>query len=254
MHLGGQAGNRGYAMAAVLVSVAVLSILMTALLPVWRQQMQREKEAELAFRGEQYARAIDLYQRSNGGQNPPSLEALVSGRFIRKKYKDPMSEDGEFLPLAAGANQPTAPGGPGGPGRGGTPQRGSGPQASGPQRGGGPSPGLGGSQPGGVQGGGGIITVVSKNKDSSIRVYNGATHYNEWRFVYNRPGRQGGPGGPGRGGPGGGPMSDRPGTGPPGRGGPPPFGPGRGGGPGRGRGDGRGGGPGRGMNPGGRGQ
>ncbi|HJR61155.1 MAG TPA: hypothetical protein VJ813_17215, partial [Vicinamibacterales bacterium] len=114
MDLEGQAGQRGYAMAAVLMSVAVMAIVMSALLPVWRQQMQREKEAELAFRGEQYARAIYLFQRANGGQNPPSLDVLVSGRYIRKKYKDPMTEDGEFLPLSVGANQPGAPGGPAG--------------------------------------------------------------------------------------------------------------------------------------------
>ena len=96
MHLEGQANQRGYAMAAVLVGVAIMSIVMSALLPVWRQQVQREKEAELAFRGEQYARAIYLFQRANGGRNPPSLDVLVSGRFIRKKYKDPMTEDGEF--------------------------------------------------------------------------------------------------------------------------------------------------------------
>jgi type II secretory pathway pseudopilin PulG len=270
MYLEGQAGQRGYAMAAVLMSVAVMAIVMSALLPVWRQQMQREKEAELAFRGEQYARAIYLFQRSNGGQNPPSLDVLVSGRYIRKKYKDPMTEDGEFLPLSVGANQPGMPGGPAGqrgagPGsqRGGAPGIGAtigsaggsqptgsgrgGSQPTGLGRGGGqPSPGLGGSQPtGGVQGGGGIITVVSKSKEASIRIYNGASHYNEWRFLYNARGR----GAPGReGGPGGGPTQGRPGVGAPGQGGRGPAGPGRSGAPSRG------GGPGRGLSSGGRGQ
>jgi len=264
MYLGGQAGERGYAMAAVLISVALMSIVMTALLPVWRQQMQREREAELAFRGEQYARAIYLFQRSNGGMNPPSLDALVQGRYIRKKYKDPTNGE-DFLPLSVGANQPGPQGGGagergGGPGqRGGGPgQRGGGPSPGlggsqpGGQRGAGPSPGLGGQQPGGVQGGGGVITVVSQNKDASIRVYNGATHYNEWRFMYNARGQRGNPQG-GFGGPG----QDRPGApgvGSPGRGGrrggPGAGGPGRGGrrggasidNPGRRSGPGRGGG------------
>ncbi|HVH55906.1 MAG TPA: type II secretion system protein [Vicinamibacterales bacterium] len=253
MYLEGQGRERGYALAAVLISVAIMSIVMTALLPVWRQQMQREKESELAFRGEQYARAIYLFQRKNGGQFPPSIDALVQGRYLRKKYKDPMTPDGEFLPLSVGANQPGPQGGPagqrgGGPGqRGGAPgQRGAGPQG-GFQPGGQPSPGLGGSQPGGVQGGGGIRTVVSKSKEASIRIYNGASHYNEWQFLYNARGR----GGP-QGAPGGGPTQGRPGVGAPGQGGPPGSGgPGRGVGPGRGIGPGRGGGPGRGFNPGG---
>lgn len=259
MHLEGQAGQRGYAMAAVLMSVAVMAIVMSALLPAWRQQMQREKEAELAFRGEQYARAIYLFQRSNGGMNPPSLDVLVSGRYIRKKYKDPMTEDGEFLPLAVGANQPGVQGGPAGQ-RGGPAQRGGGPgqrgaapggrgggAGTGPSMGGGrsgqPSPGFGGSQtPGGVQGGGGIMTVRSKSKEASIRIYNGASHYNEWNFVYNARGR----GAPGReGGPGGGPTQRRPGVGAPGQGGRGPAGQG----PGRG-GPARRGGPGRSFRPG----
>ncbi|CAN5882012.1 hypothetical protein BH24ACI5_BH24ACI5_02020 [soil metagenome] len=232
MYLEGQAGQRGYAMAALLMSVGVMAIVMSALLPVWRQQAQREKEAELAFRGEQYARAIYLFQRATGGQYPPSLDALVQGRHLRKKYKDPMTEDGEFLPLAAGANQPGQPGQPGGPGRGG------GPATGGAGRGGQPSPGLGGTV-GGTQPGGGIIRVVSKSKEPSIRIYYGAAHYNEWQFIYNRQGR-GGPG-PGRGGPGGGPTQGMPGVGGPGRQGGPPTGPGGRQGPGGGTGPGRGG-------------
>jgi type II secretory pathway pseudopilin PulG len=256
MYLEGQGRERGYALAAVLISVAIMSIVMTALLPVWRQQMQREKESELAFRGEQYARAIYLFQTKNGGQFPPSIDALVQGRYLRKKYKDPMTPDGEFLPLSVGANQPGPQGGPagqrgGGPGqRGGAPgQRGADPQGGFQPGRGQPGPGLGGSQPGGVQGGGGIRTVVSTSKEASIRIYNGASHYNEWQFLYNARGR-GGPGQPGA--PGGGPTQGRPGVGAPGQGGPPGSGgPGRGVGPGRGIGPGRGGGPGRGFNPGG---
>ena len=175
MQLEGQGRQAGYALAAVLISVAIMSIVMTALLPVWRQQMQREKEAELAFRGEQYARAIYLFNVKNGGQFPPSIDALVQGRYLRKKYKDPMTEDGEFLPLSVGANQPGPQGGAAG-GRGAGPGQGSGGRGLGSgQRGGAPSPGLGGSQPpGGARGGGGIRMVVSQSKEASIRVYNGA--------------------------------------------------------------------------------
>ena len=243
MHLEGQGRQAGYALAAVLISVAIMSIVMTALLPVWRQQMQREKEAELAFRGEQYARAIYLFNVKNGGQFPPSIDALVQGRYLRKKYKDPMTEDGEFLPLSVGANQPGPQGGAAG-GRGAGPGQGSGGRGLGSgQRGGAPSPGLGGSQPpGGARGGGGIRMVVSQSKEASIRVYNGATHYNEWRFLYNARGR----GANQQGQPGGGPTQGRPGVGAPGRGG----GPGRGAGPGRGTGPGRGAGPRRGAGPG----
>jgi hypothetical protein len=105
-------------------------------------------------------------------------------------------------------------------------------------------------------GGGGIVGVTSSSKAPSIRIYNGATHYNEWRFIYAPPAAAPGTGGaPGAATPGqrGGGQRGQPGqtnqTGPfaPGRGGQGQGGPGRGpGGPGAG-GPGRG--PGGGTNP-----
>ena len=71
-------GERGYAMAALLVALAVMAILMSVAMPVWRQQARREKEAELVWRGEQYARAIALYnfkmqQQGRGGLTLPPV-------------------------------------------------------------------------------------------------------------------------------------------------------------------------------------
>ena len=115
MYLRGQAsraatcekpGNSaGYAMAALLVAIAVMTVMLSVAMPVWRHEMQREREAELVFRGEQYVRAIDLFQRKYAGALPPTVDLLVTERFLRKKYKDPMTEDGEFRIVAAGAQQ-----------------------------------------------------------------------------------------------------------------------------------------------------
>ncbi len=257
-------GQRGYAMAALLVSIGVLMVIMSVAMPVWRTQAQREKEAELIFRGEQYARAVNLYTRKMGpGNFPPSIDVLVQQRFLRKKYKDPMTPDGEFeiITAASGAGQP-------GVGRGNQPPQPGGRGALGPStglsappssmgapggRGQSPSPFAGtqpsplGQPPFGQAGGGGIMGVRSKSKESSYRVYNGATHYNEWNFLFanvsNRPGvpgrggRPGVPGQPGQGGP----FISTPdgrGRGPGGRGGDTPrgFGPGIQPGIGRGRG------------------
>ena len=246
---GGQGGQRGYAMAALLVSIGVMMVVMTVAMPVWRTQAQREKEAELVFRGEQIARAINLYMRKMGGGNyPPSLDVLVQNRFLRKKYKDPMTKDGEWdVILAAG----------GVPGQGGPTQqtpgiggRRSGAPSSGlsapPSRNSSPSPSpFAGNQMGAA---GGMMGVRSKSKESSFRLYKGnGTHYNEWLFLFssvsNRPGAPGGqtaPGLPGRG-------SQVPGMpiGPGGRRGQPGIGPGSDGGRGP-----RGFGPGMGANPG----
>jgi type II secretory pathway pseudopilin PulG len=53
MDLERQGEERGYAMAALLVSLAVMSVLLSVILPAWHHEVQREKEAELVFRGEQ---------------------------------------------------------------------------------------------------------------------------------------------------------------------------------------------------------
>jgi len=77
MHLAGQGeivwrrDERGYAMAALIVGLAVMAVLMTVAMPVWKQTVQREKEAELVFRGEQYAHAIGMFQRKDGECLPP---------------------------------------------------------------------------------------------------------------------------------------------------------------------------------------
>ncbi|HSC26239.1 MAG TPA: type II secretion system protein, partial [Vicinamibacterales bacterium] len=244
MGLRGQDRERGYAMAALLVSLAVMSVLMSVALPVWRQQAQREKEAELAFRGEQYARAIALYRHKNANNFPPSIDVLVQGRYLRKKYRDPMTPDGEFriIPVGGAAGSQGQQGGrsgtPPAPGRSNTPT----PPAAGS--------GLASTQ-GGTFAGGGIMGVASKSAETSIRIYRGQTRYDMWPFTFNVSNRPGGsmpmagaPGGRGERQPG--PGGAGPGRGGPGRGGPGRGGPGRGG-PGRGLG------PGRGMDSDGRG-
>jgi type II secretory pathway pseudopilin PulG len=183
--------DRGYAMAALLVGMSVMAVLMSALLPVWTHLATREKEEELIFRGRQYARAIGLFQRKFANTPPPSIEVLVDQRFLRKKYKDPITND-DFQLIYA--NQPVAGGG------------GTSPVA--PRPGQPPSANLStpaqqtlqsgfGSTGAGPQGG--VIGVTSKSKDASIKLYNGRDHYNQWAFVYiqtaQRPGESAGPGG-----------------------------------------------------------
>jgi len=205
----------GYAMAALLVMVALLMLLMTAAMPVWRHDVKREKEEELVFRGLQYVRAIRLYQ-ARTQTFPPSIDALVQGHFLRKKYKDPITND-DFVTLSA------AGGAAGQIGQAGTiGQRGQVGQAGQPGQPRTPQSPLT-SQPSSPfsspQGStvGGIIGVVSKSKEESIRIYQGRTHYNEWQFVYvaAQPGLPGGPGGIGGrgrpGGPGGQPVPGGPG-------------------------------------------
>ncbi len=113
--------ERGFAMAALLVAMTVMAIMMGVLLPAWRTQVQREREAELVFRGQQYVQAIELYSRRYGGF-PTSLDSLTSqnNRFLRKVYKDPVTgEDFQLVYFGQVALAPPAQAGqPGQAGRG----------------------------------------------------------------------------------------------------------------------------------------
>jgi type II secretory pathway pseudopilin PulG len=207
MQLRGQekrTAERGYAMAALLVAMSIMAVMMTVAMPVWKQASQREKEEELVFRGQQYVHAIGLFKRKFGNASPPSIDVLVDQRFLRKKYKDPITNDA-FQPLTetqgvtGGISAPQG-GGASTPGATAT-------------RTGAPTTGTAGARPLGTStigtpgagaGGGGIIGVTSKSKDKSIRLYNGRTHYNEWAFVFvqqvQQPVQQPPPPGGGRGG------------------------------------------------------
>jgi type II secretory pathway pseudopilin PulG len=195
-------------MAALLVGMAVMAIFMSAALPVWSTATKRAREEELVFRGEQYARAIALYQRKYANALPPSIDVLINERFLRRKYSDPVT-NGEFQALTGSLGQGTPGGGadPGGArgatGATGTAQQGaqgrggqSAPQGLGRQGGGLAAQQGGFAGAGGPFAAGGIIGVASKSTDKSLRLYNGRGAYNEWTFVaQQRQLQAGGPGG-----------------------------------------------------------
>ena len=193
MKLQGQVGRaeRGYAMAAMLVTLAIMSVMLSVAMPAWRQMVQREKEEELIFRGQQYARAIGLFQRRYAAAYPPDVETLVKQKFLRKKYADPMVPDGEFQVLYQGMQGQPGMQGPAGQagrqGQVGTRQRGIAQQqqpAGSLSGAAGSGSGQAGSRFGTVGPRGGVIGVASKSTATSIRLYNGRNHYNEWQFIY----------------------------------------------------------------------
>jgi type II secretory pathway pseudopilin PulG len=247
MKLAGQATTQatrqaGYAMAVLLVAMSVMAVMLSVAMPVWRQASQREKEEELVFRGLQYTHAIGLFQRKYANAFPPNFDVLVNEKFLRKKFKDPITAE-DFVPILAGQSPAAGStqagrGAPGGTGATGMAPTQPAAQAGGPGR-----PATGGPGSGPV---GGIVGVTSKSKDKSIRLYNGRSHYNEWQFVYTpqlqAPGAGGAPGAgvPGQRGGQQGQNPLNPGGGIGGRGGRGGPGTGRPGGPG---------GPGRGFNP-----
>lgn len=230
MYLAGQGAHsprreQGYAMAVLLVGLAVMAILLSVAMPVWRQANQREKEEEYLWRANQIVRGIVLFGRKRANAMPNSLDDLVNSneKYLRKKYKDPITgDDFELLRQGSVATLPgQIAGQPQVTGRGATPapRPGTSPSLSGAQSG----------QRGQTFGAGPIIGVTSKSKAESVRNYKGRTHYNEWMVTtadYRSPlggpaAQQGQPGAPG--------APGMPGRGGPGQRGQPPFPPGRGG-------------------------
>lgn len=86
----------GYTILLVIFAVTVLAIGLMVAVPVWETQIQREKEAELIFRGQQYMEAVRIFQEKNPGRFPRELDELLEEKCIRKLFKDPMTEHGEW--------------------------------------------------------------------------------------------------------------------------------------------------------------
>lgn len=108
--------QRGISLLLILIMVAVVGLSAAVAGSTWQTIMQRSREAELLFRGDQYRRAIESYfKAAHGGQLgqfPIELEQLLrdprfpgSKRHIRQLYRDPMTgEEFEVIrnPLAGG--------------------------------------------------------------------------------------------------------------------------------------------------------
>jgi type II secretory pathway pseudopilin PulG len=175
-------------MAALLVTLAVMMVLMTVALPVLTTMARRERETELVFRGQQYARAIALFQRKYGNAYPPNLDVLLNEKFLRKKYKDPITGDdfqllGPGSPELAAALNAAPVAGQAGQQQGqqqGTRQTQQSPASGRTQQ---PSSGFGSQMTSGSQAPGGLMAVASKSTKTSLRIYNGHDKYNEWVFM-----------------------------------------------------------------------
>lgn len=198
-------------MVALLVGMSIMAVLMSVALPVWNKQAQREREEEYLFRAHEYARGILKFQRKAGpGTLPPTLDMLVEQRFVRRKYKDPLTGQ-DFQPVFQTAAPIGGSGGAaGGIGTGGTGGAsggaGTGGQAN---QGGFGSTSTAGSTSGfgstststtggtsttsqtGAMPGAPVIGVVSKSKGTSIKVYKGLTRYDQWRVTWQdvKPGK-----------------------------------------------------------------
>ena len=99
-------GDEGYALIILLMLATVMLIALTAALPSVYTQGQREREEELIFRGNEYARAIAMFRRQF--QRFPTevkeLKETNGMRFLRREYKDPMTKSGKWRFIHADAS------------------------------------------------------------------------------------------------------------------------------------------------------
>ena len=147
--------DRGYVLLTLLLIIALMMIATAAILPSITFNIKRDREEEMIHRGVQYSRAIRAYYKKLG-RYPTKLEDLESTnnmRFLRKRYKDPITGQ-DFKLLHFGEVKMTFGAGIGSGGiNGATPLNGQSPFGSQPQAGGNPagsgflnSGGLGGGQ------------------------------------------------------------------------------------------------------------
>ena len=95
----------GYVLLVVMAVAVLLLVSLTAVLPSVYQEAQREREAELIFRGTQYARAIAMFHRQFQ-RFPTNVKELIQTngmRFLRQEFKDPMDPKGKWRFIHANA-------------------------------------------------------------------------------------------------------------------------------------------------------
>ena len=85
--------ERGYALLLIFAMASAMAILLYMEAPRVLFEAQRNKEALLIERGEQYKRAIQVFYRKNKKlpQRVEDLERGTETRFLRHRYKDPFT-------------------------------------------------------------------------------------------------------------------------------------------------------------------
>jgi type II secretory pathway pseudopilin PulG len=180
----------GYNLVILMVAMTLLNIALAIALPKWSHVIRREKEEELISRGFQYAEAIRMFQNRHQ-RLPVRIQELVEvePRSIRKLWKDPMTEDGNWVLIPPGGGpqggpqlnpQPTGPDGKPLPRDGQEDPDGRPPEPDDDME---IDPDTGIGQKKGTQQIGPFSGVHSRSGKESILIFNGRTRYDEWHFT-----------------------------------------------------------------------
>ncbi|MBS1813882.1 MAG: type II secretion system protein [Acidobacteria bacterium] len=213
-------GEEGYLLLGMTVMVFLLLLVLSIAAPLVAKDMERQKELEAAHRGQQYARAIQLFYRLNK-RYPGSIDQLDetnNQHFLRRHYVDPLT-GGEYRLIGLGEQQTKLKGFFGQPldglsgstGLGGSSLGSSGTGLGTGLSFGSPTSGTGTSSPSGtglsgtagnpgtgqgstiggpnatdMKGGKGAIVGVGTNKKGkAIVAVNGEEDFDKWEFLYD---------------------------------------------------------------------
>lgn len=93
-----RSSERGFALMLVFALAAAVAIMIYLEMPRLAFEGQREKEELLVMRGQEHIRAIQLFMRKNTKwpQNLDELEKYNNLRYLRRRYKDPMTGNDEW--------------------------------------------------------------------------------------------------------------------------------------------------------------
>jgi type II secretory pathway pseudopilin PulG len=102
--------DSGAMLLAILFMLAIMVIVAMAMAPSFIQQAKRDREEEMIHRGTEYARAVKKYYKKFG-RYPANLEQLENTnqiRFLRRRFKDPLTKEGDWKLLHYGDIQAIA--------------------------------------------------------------------------------------------------------------------------------------------------
>jgi type II secretory pathway pseudopilin PulG len=152
-------GEQGFMLLGLIVAIAIILLVLSIAAPKVARDLRRERDLETVHRGNDYVHAIRRYyiQFKHYPGSMEQLEKTNNIRFLRQRYKDPITGKDDWRTIPVGQNKTTVKGffgeplaglpttglgavaGMASPGIGQTP-------ASGP--GGGATSGIGGASPG----------------------------------------------------------------------------------------------------------
>jgi type II secretory pathway pseudopilin PulG len=102
--------SAGFTYIGLLVTIVIIGSMLAAVGRVWSTEAQREREAELLYRGDTIRKAIGAYLFAQGGsgQFPRELQDMVQDqrvpqikRELRRVYEDPMTGKADWTLIRA---------------------------------------------------------------------------------------------------------------------------------------------------------